>query len=144
LIKFKNHTQINIVVIISENLHCCWRVVHEYEDWFDLDNVACWFFEALWYIQGCLSTKNYCFKSIINYNCHNAIVHGNVWCGGGGATRPCREKGARENSTETQQSGHAPNSGPEIEDGISRVQLHQHLDASSGWCSSCPSTDWWI
>jgi len=33
--------------------------------------------------------------------------------GGGGATRPL-PRGAWSNSTETQQSGHAPRSGPEI------------------------------
>jgi len=34
--------------------------------------------------------------------------------GGGGATRPIPGMGAWRNSTETQQSGHAPRSGPKI------------------------------
>jgi len=36
---------------------------------------------------------------------------------GGGATRPLPRDGGVEESTETQQSGHAPRSGPEVKNG---------------------------
>jgi len=42
----------------------------------------------------------------------------NLWLGGGGgATHPFRGMGAWKNSTETQQSGHVPRSGPEVKNG---------------------------
>jgi len=42
--------------------------------------------------------------------------------GGGGATRPLPGMEAQKNPTETQQSGHAPRSGFEINDGRSTAK----------------------
>jgi len=66
---------------------------------------------------------------------------------------PFRGMGARKNSAETQQSGHALRPGPEVKNGNSvkdgaperlrcgtiQEEVHQRLAASTWWCGSRPS-----